>query len=281
VEGTTVGTFHPGVTTELAPGTVAEVVLLTVKSRSVRGAGRAIASALRVPVPVVALQNGLGIEAELALGLGEGGWPSPERWVVRAINSYGATLASPGRVIHAGDGEILLPRGDAGAMAGAVDRVEGLLRDGGFTVRRVDNLLKELWRKAIVNGAVNPVTADHGIRNGELVRDPWREQAERLLREGETAGRLEGLEFPEGELDLDLWRVVRATTDNRSSMLQDLDRGRPTEVDQISGAILAAAARHGVDLPWTRRAIDRMHRREAEADGIDRWTDEGGATHKP
>jgi 2-dehydropantoate 2-reductase len=276
IDGATVGTFHPDAVTELAPGTEVEVVLLTVKSRSVRTAGRSIASALRSPVPVLALQNGLGIEAELALGLSDGGWTSPEKWVVRGINSYGATLTSPGRVVHAGDGEILLPRADGAALPGAVEKLERLLRDGGFSVRRVDDLPKELWRKAVVNAAVNPVTADHGIRNGELLRDPWREQSERLLREGERAARLEGFEFPESELDHDLWRVVRATAENRSSMLQDLDRGRPTEIDEISGALLAAATRHGVDLPWTRRAIDRIHRREAEARAPD-----GAPTQKP
>jgi len=280
VEGLTTGTFRPEVATELPAETRADIVLLTVKSRSVRSAGRAIGTSVRPPAPVVALQNGLAIEPELLLGLTDGGWPSPERWIVRGINSYGATLAAPGRVVHAGDGEILLPVADGNAPSGSVDRVEQLLKEGGFSVRRVENLAKELWRKAIVNAAINPVTADHGVRNGELLRDPWREQAERLLHEGELAARSEGIEFADRELELDLWRVVRATAENRSSMLQDLDRGRPTEVDQISGAILAAAQRHGLDLPWTRRAIDRIHRRETEADAIDRWSDEGGAPQK-
>ena len=265
--GRTEGTFRPAATASLAAPTTTELVLLTVKAGDVREAGRQIASAIRPPVPVVALQNGLGIEEVLARGLSDGGWPGAERWVVRAINSYGATLVAPCRVHHAGDGEILLPSTDGAAPPGTIDRIDRLLRDGGFAVRRVTDLPRELWRKALVNAAVNPVTAQHGVANGDLLRDPLRGQAENLLKEALATARLEGQVFSDEEADRDLWRVVRATAENRSSMLQDLDRGRPTEIDEISGSILRAAQRHGLDLPHTRRAIEWVRRRESERAG--------------
>jgi 2-dehydropantoate 2-reductase len=115
-----------------------------------------------------------------------------------------------------------------------------------------------------VNAAINPITADQGIENGALLKEPWRGQAERLLREAQAAARAEGFDFSDEEADRELWRVVRATAQNRSSMLQDLDRGRPTEIEAISGEILAAGGRHGIDLPQTRRALQRIRRREAQ-----------------
>jgi len=263
LEGRTEAVVRVDAAESLPAGSTADFVLLTVKGRDVGAAGRAIARAVLEPIPVVALQNGLGIEDALSRGLAEGGWTDPSRWIVRGIHSYGATLVRAGVVRHAGDGEILLPRADGNLSAGTVDRLAECLRSAGLSVRRVEDLPRELWRKALVNAAVNPVTADHGVPNGTLLRDPWRGQAERLLREAQVAAHLAGYDFGDVEADQELWRVVRATAENRSSMLQDLDRGRPTEIDQISGYLLAVARRAGVDLPFTRQAIERIHLHEA------------------
>ena len=250
----------------MAPDSRADWVLLTVKGRDVREAARAVAASLPDPCPVIALQNGLGIEALTEAGLEAGGWPQADAWVVRATHSYGATLVAPGVVRHAGDGEVLLPQSDGPLPAGTIAHAAELFRSAGLEVRLVVDIQREVWRKALVNAAVNPITADHGVENGQLTRDPWRGQAEALLREAQTAARLAGFEFTDAEADRELWKVVRATAKNRSSMLQDLDRGRRTEIDTISGYLLALAERHGVDLPHTRQAIARIQRKEAGTD---------------
>lgn len=249
----------------LEGGSPPDAVLLTVKAGAVRRAARSLARGLSAPAPVLALQNGIGIEAEAIAGLRDGGWTAPERWLVRGVNTMGATFAGPGRVVHAGEGEILLPADASPADREAVERFEGLFASAGIPCRRAEAFAREVWRKVLVNAAVNPVTADHGVENGALLRDPLRGQAERLLREAQAVARAEGFAFADDEADRDLWRVVRATARNRSSMLQDLDRRRRTEIRQISGALLEAGERHGLDLPATRRAVARILRREAAA----------------
>ena len=181
--------------------------------------------------------------------------------MVRAVNSYGATWLGPGRVRYAGAGEILLPA--SGGSGSPAERAASAFVSAGFEVRRVPEIRREVWRKLLVNAAVNPVTADHNVVNGALRKDPLRGQALRLLREAQGVARAEGFDFPDEEADAELWRVVRATAENRPSMLQDVDRGRPTEVEWIDGALLAIGARHGLDLPETRRALERVHRRES------------------
>jgi 2-dehydropantoate 2-reductase len=267
VEGRTELTFPVDAEVALPTGTKASLVLLTVKSGDVREAALSIARAFPTPLPVVALQNGLGVGELLREGLREGGWKNSVEWIVRGLNSYGATLLGPGRVRHAGDGEVVLPAHTIRPEVGAL--VARVLTESDVQVRRVDDMARELWRKALVNAAVNPVTADHGVPNGALLHEPLRGQAERLLREAQAAASADGYAFTDEEADLELWRVVRATAENRSSMLQDLDRGRTTEVDAISGAILASGLAHGLDLPDTRRALDRIHRREAERRAAD------------
>ena len=264
LEGRTDGTFRLAASTDLRGVDRPDLLFLCVKGPDLAGAAASIARAFPDGVPVVALQNGLGIERQLAQALGAHGWTDAARWLVRGIHSYGLTLLGPGRVRHAGDGEVLLPIAWDSLPPELLQRVAEVLGSAGLLVRRVEAFDRELWRKALVNASVNPVTADHGVENGALLGEPLRGQAEHLLREAQAAAAAEGFVFPDAEADRELWRVVRATAQNRSSMLQDLDRGRRTEIETISGEILAAGARHGLDLPHTRRAIDRIHRREAE-----------------
>ena len=264
IEGGSEGTHWLNARTDLAGVDRPDLLLLTVKAPDVGAAAESIAAAFRPPVPIVAFENGLGIEAELVGHLRTAGWSSPESSVVRALNSYGVTWLGPGRIRHAGDGEIVLPATADPFPSGTLEKIEELLTGSGLVVRRAPAFQRELWRKALVNAAINPVTADQDLANGALAREPWRGQAENLLREAQAVARAEGFDFSDEQADHELWKVVRATAQNRSSMLQDLDRGRRTEIDAISGAVLAAGLRHGLDLPHTRRAIERIRRREAE-----------------
>ncbi len=244
----------------------ADAVLVSVKTYDLEEAGALLARAAPAPLPVLAPQNGLGVEETLASGLAAGGWAGPERFIVRAVHSVPATLVGPGRVRQAGDGEILLPAHPAGSPE-ALERWIGLVKSMGYPIRRVEEFGHEVWRKTLLNAAINPVTADHGVENGRLARDPWRGQALELLEEARRVAEVEGIVLSSSELTADLWRVVRATAGNRSSMLQDLDRGRRTEIDHISGRLLALGIRHGLDLPATRRIVERIHRRERETGG--------------
>jgi len=131
-----------------------------------------------------------------------------------------------------------------------------MLFDGArIPVEAVPEFEREVWRKVLVNAAINPVTAARGVTNGVLLEDPGRTEALQLLGEALAVARAEGFDFTSEEVTRDFERIARATASNRSSMLQDLDRGRPTEIDAISGEILRAAARHGLELPATRAIV--------------------------
>jgi 2-dehydropantoate 2-reductase len=246
----------------LGAGTVADVVLLTVKSYDVESAGRAIATAMPEPVPVVALSNGLGIEAALARGLDAGGWTAPTAWILRGVHTVPARQIGPGVVRSTGTGEIVL--GPNPSLPDWPERLRVAFERAGLPARVAESIDREVWRKALVNAAINPVTADHGIPNGRLADEPWRGQALALLREALRAAAAEGYAFDAAEAERTVFSVARATSQNRSSMLEDLDHGRPTEVDAISGAIASVGRRHGLPMPATERAIERIRTREAE-----------------
>jgi 2-dehydropantoate 2-reductase len=259
--------YRVDVRPRIEPEDMPDVVILTVKTFDLAPASDALARALPGPVPVLLPQNGLGIERVASDALAHGGWTSPSEWTVRAVHSVPATLVSPGVVREGGSGEIILPDpAVAGRSAPRVGIFRDLLEGAGFSVRLAREFEREIWRKALLNAAVNPVTATLGVTNGALLRGPARDRALALLGEARAAARAAGFVFSEEEATIDLDRVVQATATNRSSMLQDLDRGRTTEIDSISGEILRIASEHGVDLPATRKIIDEVRRRSGVRD---------------
>jgi 2-dehydropantoate 2-reductase len=101
-----------------------------------------------------------------------------------------------------------------------------------------------------VNVGINPLTALNGLRNGELLDHPdimeiMRGAVEEALRVAEALG----VDLGEGDHVERVFGVARATASNRSSMLQDIERGRRTEIDALNGAIVDSARRLGLDVP--------------------------------
>ncbi len=232
-----------------------DFVLLSVKARDTALAARALGPLGRRPVRV-SLQNGLGNEEMLA----DGGFP-----VIGAVSNNGATLGPDGVVFHAGLGEVTLGAFSE-APAGSAARLAACLGEAGFPVRQAPDIRKPLWDKAVLNAAVNPVTALLGLRTGELLERPgaWRVVA-RVASEAVRVARAEGIAATETEA-LDLIRTVaRATRGNRSSMLQDLERGAPTEIAAINGVVVERADHHGIRAPWNRLMLRLVRAREREA----------------
>lgn len=259
VEGRTSGTFQLHAVAELPPRVAADMALLTVKTFDLESAASVFGRAVPAPIPVVALENGLGVESLVEAALGAAGWPTPGQWIVRGINSVPASFLLPGVVRHSGEGEVVLTDYATGRYA---EKVAEAFRAASIPARVDPDRERVVWRKVLVNAAINPVTADHGIPNGRLLLDPYRGQALQLLDEALSVAQAEGVRFTDTDAQKELWRVVRATSDNRSSMLQDLDRGRRTEIDAISGAILQLGERRGLSLPATARIVQRIHAKE-------------------
>jgi 2-dehydropantoate 2-reductase len=252
-------------TVAIPPGSEADVALVTTKTFGLATAATELARALP-PRPVLFLQNGLGVLSAARAALQAGGWPDPAAYAVHGVNSIPATWVGPGEVRETGLGEVLLPvPSEAGPAAGAARLFRMLLDGARVPVEAVPEFEREVWRKALVNAAINPVTAAHGVANGELLQEPHRTEALQLLGEALAVARAAGFGFTSEEVTRDFERIVRATASNRSSMLQDLDRGRPTEIDAISGEILREAERHGLDLPATRAIVAEIVARSSRA----------------
>ncbi|HTT16659.1 MAG TPA: 2-dehydropantoate 2-reductase [Thermoplasmata archaeon] len=263
VEGTGPLRVRVATAERLAPGTRGELVLVTTKSYDLRKALRAIGSC--VPrTGVVLLGNGLGLE-EVALGeLRLAGWPTPEACLLRVVHTVPARRLGPGVVRATGTGEVVVPTEQAaGAAAPVAARLAEALAGTGLPVRRTDAPDREIWRKLVVNAAINPVTALRGLPNGALASGEPRREAERLLGEAVAVAQRAGVALTLDDARADLERIVQATAENRSSMLEDLDRGRPTEIDAILGEVVRRGTALGVPVPATQAALGAMVERLA------------------
>jgi 2-dehydropantoate 2-reductase len=169
--------------------------------------------------------------------------------VLAGTTAHGVTFVGPGNIRHAGVGDTVL-----GPWRGTTEKdavhIRDILADAGIPARVSADIRTELWAKAIVNTAINPLASLAGVSNGRLVRDKrLLALLERVAREAAMVARAEDVAVDAEEVVHRTILVARRTSSNRSSMLQDLDRRRRTEIDAITGAVVRASERTGVETP--------------------------------
>lgn len=215
----------------------AQIALVLVKAWQTSEAAKLLSRCLAPDGVAVTLQNGFGNREQLAEVLGAAR-------VAIGSTTTGATLLGPGLVRPGGEGAVILERRPRTLALAAA------LRSASFKVRLSADVLSLLWGKLVINAAINPLTALLRVTNGELLERP---AARRLMAElaGEAAAvaRAEQIPLPFQNPGLAAENVARKTAGNHSSMFQDIQRGMPTEIDAICGAVTRQGARHGVPTP--------------------------------
>lgn len=232
-----------------------DVALLLVKSYQTKTAAARAQTLLAANGLAVTLQNGLGNLELLATAVG------PERATLGVV-TLGATLLRPGVVRHAGAGVVYLspPTPEHAAFAPLV----AVLQAAGLTVQVVANARGLVWGKLAVNAAINPLTAVHDLPNGQLTQRPFlRRVMATAAREVEAVAAAQGITLPFPDAAAQAYRVASDTFHNRSSMLQDVANGRPTEIDAICGAVTRHGEQFGVPTPVNRQLWAWVRRLEA------------------
>lgn len=215
----------------------ARYALVLVKSWQTRRAALQLHECLAQDGVALTLQNGIGNRESLAEVLG-----APR--VALGVTTLGANLLEAGRVLAAGEGVISI--GDHFHLDSLIE----LLRDAGFTVKDAPDPDVLLWGKLVINAAINPLTALLRVTNGELLNRPAaRSLMVSLTREAAAVAAAQGFRPPYDDPIATVEEVAKHTAANRSSMLQDIQRGTPTEIDAICGAVVRAGEDTGVSTP--------------------------------
>jgi 2-dehydropantoate 2-reductase len=128
-----------------------------------------------------------------------------------------------------------------------------LLGRAGLVVETVTDIRSVQWGKLVINAAINPITAILGIPNGELLQRPAaRSLLQTTAREVAAVAVARGVHLPFPDPVIACEAVASQTAANYSSMLQDIRREAPTEIDFINGAVVRAGEKTGVATPVNR-----------------------------
>ena len=247
----------------------AEQVLVTVKSADTGEMADLIARHAPDDAVVVSLQNGIGNVALLRERL-------PGRKVLGGMVPFNVVALGDGRFHRSTSGDIVIAQDDSGTAA--------RLSVPGLAVGVTANIDGVQWGKLIVNlnNALNALS-NIPLRQ-QLAQRNWRRLLAQQMAEGLAAVRAEGiapvsptplpaswmpplLRLPDALFEMLLGRTMKIDPAARSSMWEDLQRGRRTEIDYLQGVITAIADRRGLQAPLSRRIIELIRQAEAAGKG--------------
>jgi 2-dehydropantoate 2-reductase len=222
---------------------LADAAVVCVKTHGTAWAAEVAGRVLAPDGVAITIQNGLGNYEALVATVGE------DRAAVGVIY-VGARLDERGNLQATGPGRVELGRPRGGGPRQAFEALASALGRGGMTVIAKDDAWPSVWRKVATNSAVNPTTALLGYTNAELLADVAGSRvADGLAVEVARVATAVGVAMSDDEARR-WWReMAQLTGANRSSMLQDVQAGRPTEVDAICGAVHREGERRGIAAP--------------------------------
>ena len=209
------------------------LAIMAVKAHQTAAAAQALPLLLAPGGLALSLQNGLGNLEEMARVAG------PER-LLAGITYLGVTRQAEGQILYAGQGEVIIGAPPGSTMSAAeIEPLVALFQGAGFKCRSTAKIQILIWDKLMINAGINPLTALLRVPNGALpdLPEAW-SLAVAAGAEVQAVARAQGLTVA-GDPEERLEQVCRATAKNRSSMLQDILAGRPTEIDSLNGQVAA------------------------------------------
>ena len=254
----------------------AAAVLVAVKSADTAAVADQIARHAPPDAVIVSLQNGVGNVPVLRARL-------PGRRVLAGMVAFNVVSRGEGRFHRATSGDIVIEQDEA--------ETAHALSVPGLKLRASPDIAGVQWGKLLVNlnNALNALS-DLPLRR-QLAQRTWRRLFADQMQEGLEVVRAEGirpvsptpvppgltlrlLRLPDAVFAMLLASVMKIDPQARSSMWEDLQRGRRTEIDYLQGVIIAIAERHGLQVPLSRRVLALVRAAEAAGNGAPRLTPE-------
>jgi 2-dehydropantoate 2-reductase len=228
------------------PTDVGTCTLVIVFVKSIHTAAAALTAAKLVGDTglVLTLQNGMGNADQIAQEV------DPGR-VVAGTTSYGATMLGPGEIRHAGIGPTTIGMWHPDDSDRAHEAAD-LLAGAGIETEVVADVRRIIWDKLLINVGINAITALTNIKNGQLLdldQTIWLSGA--AVKEAMEVAAAQAITVRPDAVEHVL-EIAKATSGNRSSMGQDVDNRRLTEIDTINGAVVREAERLGIETPVNR-----------------------------
>jgi 2-dehydropantoate 2-reductase len=200
----------------------------------------------------IILQNGIGNEALVKKYC-------DEDKILRIITSHGALLENYGHVRHTGMGftkigfAYLKPDDynvkGYGRAEESILFLKNLLSSGGLQTEIVDDIIKCSWEKVFVNIGINAIGALTGLKNGQLLeKKSLKKMMGRAVKEAVEVAYLKHIGLTNRDYVELMYSVAEKTSNNKNSMLQDVLKGKATEIDFINGRIVEFGKELGIEV---------------------------------
>ena len=228
-------------TTEMSAVRDCSLILFCVKANDTRETANQLAPFLRPDATVVCLQNGVDNADQVRA--------AANVVVLPAAVYVAVSMPEPGRVKHLARGDLII-----GPPSEKTTEVANLFIDAGIPCRISDNIEGELWVKLLCNCALNAISALGHARYGEIAQSSdakllMQHIVDEVLAVGHAGGVvLPGIRDRESGMAAAM-EIATQMADALSSTAQDLDRGRPTEIDALNGYVAHRAAKVGIPAP--------------------------------
>jgi 2-dehydropantoate 2-reductase len=168
--------------------------------------------------------------------------------IIAGTTSHGATMLGPGSIRHAGIGPTTIGMWADGGKDKAL-YIAKFLTEAGIKTEAVDDIQSVIWNKLLVNVGINAITALTGIKNGQLLDLSATQDISRAaVEEAMELARAQGVMIREDSVG-HVFEIAKATSPNRSSMGQDVDNKRLTEIEAINGFVVREASKIGLKVP--------------------------------
>ncbi len=252
------------ITSNINEAGVKDVVMVAVKGYHTRTAIQSAMPMIGDDTLVISVQNGLGNLEIIAEAVG------PKR-VIGGITAHSGMPVSMNEVRYVGGlGPLLVIGPYDGVLRPEFENMVEQFQRAGLDVQATSNINNVIWKKLIANVATNVVAALTGLTGGIAVNHkPVVKIIDALSRELAQVARAKGIDFPELDDPLDFsLKAFASTKDNRVSMLQDVEAGRPTEIGNLNEVIVSEGRRFNIPTPyneavsWLTRGVEERNRQK-------------------
>lgn len=196
--------------------------------------------------PVLSLQNGVDNEPQLAALIG-----APRTLGGLAVR-IGGHIVAPGCIEARGPAQVVMGHWpNTAADDRSLDSLAASLNEAAIPTRVSSDIQHELWKKLLINNGVNPLSALTGLDTRSLTADPvLGKTVYAMMQETALAAQADGVNLSQADVD-EMFALISQFDAIKTSMLVDREKGRPLELDDISGAVIRRCALQKLPSPHT------------------------------
>ena len=230
-----------------------DFIFLTIKAYDLENVMLEYGDLLKEANWIVILQNGIGNEEIIKKYC-------KKCKLIRIITSHGALLKEPGHVYHTGKGFTFIgfPSLDLNKLTEEdytdaryyLSLLKQILELANIEVKLVENIDEKIWEKAFVNIGINALGALTRLKNGKLLENKaLKNLMSEAVKEALKVAKLKKIEQSTNDFIQLTYSVAEKTYNNMNSMLQDILKGKKTEIEFLNGKIVEYAKELGLRVP--------------------------------